>query len=96
MKEQDIDYFDGTTKQVETSAEAYSKVVKLPHNFQFFIKYSAIFGNIKWKFHHRSSTYGSWMFPDGLPPRNDEKDNMSESIKHRDELKSTWNFVYFK
>ena len=101
-------YHDIHGKTVDTEEAAYSRTYCRPHTFEHSLKkkttkrrlyFKAPFGlgivtttGFVWRFHHRSTTYGSWMWPDGLPLRGDGVDTKEASRKHAESIGSSWGF----
>lgn len=92
----DVKMFDAHGKETFNLLHARSKVEFRNHDFRFFektiTKRFIFFGSpvIKWKFHHQSSTFGSWMWPDGLPLRFDGVDNAVMAAEHAAKIGSDW------
>lgn len=92
----EVRYYDKHGRETKSVISSYSKVIMNPHNFDFYIKtYSlfwAIFGKevVKWKYSHTSSTFGSWMWPEGLPLRFDGVDNDELAFNHSIKIGSDW------
>lgn len=95
-KFQEDEYYDAHGRQTHDISKACSKVEFRPHDFRHFVKveYTTWFGlgkpAVRWDFHHRSDTFGSWMWPDGMPLRFDGVDNFDAAIDHAAKLGSTW------
>lgn len=92
-------YYDQNGKETNED-QAMSKVVSAPHNFKFYIKKTkhSWFGLGKpytvWMFHHECSTFGSWMWPSGMPLRFDSEGNILDMVKcatdHANMIGSSW------
>ncbi|UUW39921.1 hypothetical protein VP14_234 [Vibrio phage VPMCC14] len=88
--------YDKCGKETGDIDYAYSLVTFEPHKFTFYTKrvskFWKFFGKnvVCWDFHHTSNTFGSWMWPDGLPLRFDGICNIKRSIDHANKLGSSW------
>lgn len=88
--------YDKHGKETKDINDARSVVTFEPHKFTFYTKrYSAFWGLfglrvVVWDYHHTSSTFGSWMWPDGLPLRFDGVCNVDRSLQHAEKIGSMW------
>jgi hypothetical protein len=90
-------YYDAGGREVDDLGLARSKVSFAPHDFRFYIKKERKswfgFGNeviVYWEFSHQSQTFGSWMWPEGMPLRFDGVDPYMEAIENANRIGSSW------
>ena len=93
-----IGYFDRNGRRC-SEAEAKSYVHKRPWNFDFYIRKPRLLFRWlgpKWVFHHHVTTFGSWMWPEGLPMKFDDDgkviDQRPACEAHAKQIGSTWEF----
>jgi|TARA_R100001039_G_C1817614_1_gene86873 hypothetical protein len=98
-------YFDRDGCQVDSADDAMSKVDCRPNDFRFFkkvMRWKLSFRRWRislercaaWEFHHHSTMFGSWMWPEGKPMRFDASgkviDRTQECTDHALRINSTW------